>query len=60
MSDMVLGEELRLLYHLDAPDRRPSTAAWLRWASRSKLRPFVKLGYSQDTAETANSAVGRR
>ena len=39
----LLGEELRLLYHLDAPDRRPSTAAWLRWASRSKLRPFVKL-----------------
>ncbi len=39
----LLGEELRLLYHLDAADRRPSTAAWLRWASRSKLRPFVKL-----------------
>ncbi len=40
----LLKEELRLLYHL--PDRSLAEAhltAWLAWASRSKLRPFVKL-----------------
>jgi transposase len=40
----LLKEELRALYHLDdaasAPDH---LKAWLAWASRSKLRPFVKL-----------------
>jgi transposase len=40
----LLKEELRLLYHLDDPRSAPEhLAAWLRWASRSKLRPFVKL-----------------
>ena len=40
----LLKEELRLLYHLDDPALAPEhLAAWLRWASRSKLRPFVKL-----------------
>jgi len=40
----LLKEELRLLYHLD--DRSLAEQhlnAWLAWASRSKLRPFVKL-----------------
>jgi transposase len=40
----LLKEELRLLYHL--PDRSLAQAhldAWLAWASRSKLKPFVKL-----------------
>jgi transposase len=40
----LLKEELRLLYHLD--DRSLAEAqltAWLAWASRSKLKPFVKL-----------------
>ena len=40
----LLREELRLLYHLD--DRRLAPAhldAWLAWASRSRLAPFVKL-----------------
>jgi transposase len=40
----LLREELRLLYHL--PDRAFAPAhldAWLAWASRSRLRPFVRL-----------------
>ena len=40
----LLKEELRLLYHLE--DRTLADAhltAWLAWASRSKLKPFVKL-----------------
>ena len=40
----LLKEQLRLLYHLDDPRLAPEhLAAWLRWASRSKLKPFVKL-----------------
>jgi len=40
----LLKEELRLLYHLDDPALAPEhLAAWLAWASRSKLKPFVKL-----------------
>jgi transposase len=40
----LLKEELRALYHLD--DRAAASEhlrAWLAWASRSKLKPFVKL-----------------
>jgi transposase len=40
----LLKEELRALYHLD--DRAAAAEhlrAWLAWASRSKLKPFVKL-----------------
>jgi transposase len=40
----LLKEELRALYHLD--DRSLADehlTAWLAWASRSKLKPFVKL-----------------
>jgi transposase len=40
----LLREELRLLYHL--PDRALAPAhldAWLAWASRSRLTPFVRL-----------------
>lgn len=40
----LLREELRLLYHL--PDRSLAPAhldAWLTWASRSRLKPFVRL-----------------
>ena len=40
----LLKEELRLLYHLPDPSKAAEhLAAWLGWASRSKLRPFVKL-----------------
>lgn len=40
----LLREQLRLLYHLDNPDAAPAHLdAWLAWASRSRLRPFVKL-----------------
>lgn len=40
----LLKEELRLLYQLDDPGEAPELLhAWLSWASRSKLRPFVKL-----------------
>jgi len=40
----LLKEELRLLYHLDDPILAPDhLEAWLAWASRSKLKPFVKL-----------------
>jgi transposase len=40
----LLREELRLLYHL--PDRTLAPAhldAWLAWASRSRLTPFIRL-----------------
>lgn len=40
----LLKEELRLLYHLDDPALAPEHLdAWLTWASRSRLEPFVKL-----------------
>jgi transposase len=40
----LLREELRLLYHLADPALAPEHLdAWLSWASRSKLKPFVRL-----------------
>jgi transposase len=40
----LLKEELRLLYHLEDPSLAPEHLdAWLTWASRSRLEPFVKL-----------------
>jgi len=40
----LLKEQLRLLYHLPDPAAAPvHLDAWLAWASRSKLKPFVKL-----------------
>jgi transposase len=41
---LLLREELRLLYHLDDPTLAPAHLdAWLAWASRSRLAPFVAL-----------------
>jgi hypothetical protein len=40
----LLKEQLRALYHLDDPAAAPEHLhAWLTWAARSRLRPFVKL-----------------
>jgi transposase len=40
----LLKEELRLLYRLERPSLAPAHLdAWLDWASRSRLEPFVKL-----------------
>jgi transposase len=40
----LLREELRLLYHLPDPTLAPAHLdAWLTWASRSRLKPFVRL-----------------
>jgi transposase len=40
----LLHEELRLLYHLPDPALAPAHLdAWLAWAARSRLRPFVRL-----------------
>jgi transposase len=40
----LLREELRLLYHLPDPQLAPAHLdAWLAWASRSRLRPFIRL-----------------
>ena len=41
----LLKEQLRQLYHLDDPtsDAEAHLDAWLAWASRSRLRPFVRL-----------------
>jgi transposase len=40
----LLREELRLLYHLPDPRLAPAHLdAWLAWATRSRLRPFVRL-----------------
>src|SRR5215210_3966184 len=43
----LLKEELRLLYGLDDPSEASELLrGWLSWASRSKLRPFVKLAHT--------------
>ena len=40
----LLREELRLLYHLEDPGLAPEHLdAWLAWATRSRLKPFVRL-----------------
>jgi transposase len=40
----LLKEQLRLLYHLPDPDLAPAHLdAWLTWATRSRLKPFVRL-----------------
>ncbi len=40
----LMKEKLRLLYQLADPALAPAHLdAWLAWASRSRLRPFVKL-----------------
>ena len=40
----LLREELRLLYHLPDPALAPAHfEAWLTWASRSRLGPYVRL-----------------
>jgi transposase len=40
----LLKEELRLLYHLEDPTVAPAHLdAWLAWASRSRLAPFIRL-----------------
>ncbi len=40
----LLKEELRLLYALEDPALAPEHLdAWLAWASRSRLAPFVRL-----------------
>jgi transposase len=40
----LLKEQLRLLYNLDDPREAPELLrAWLAWASRSRLKAFVKL-----------------
>jgi transposase len=39
---LLLGE-LRYIYRLPFEDAKQRLDAWLAWASRSKLRPFVKL-----------------
>jgi transposase len=40
----LLREELRLLYHLRDPQLAPAHLdAWLAWAARSRLKPFIRL-----------------
>jgi len=39
---LLLGE-LRYLYRLPKDEAAERLDAWLAWASRSKLRPFIKL-----------------
>jgi transposase len=40
----LLYHQLRLLYRLDDPGLAPAhLKAWLAWASRSRLKPFVRL-----------------
>ncbi|MCA1678735.1 MAG: ISL3 family transposase [Actinobacteria bacterium] len=43
----LLKEELRLLYGLEDPGLAPAHLdAWLRWAWRSKLEPFIALAHT--------------
>ncbi len=40
----LLKEELRVLYQLQDPGLAPALLdAWLAWATRSRLEPFIKL-----------------
>jgi len=39
----LLKEELRALYHCSVSAAAAHLRAWLSWASRSRLRPFVRL-----------------
>ena len=40
----LLKEQLRALYHLDDPSLAPAHLdGWPAWASRSKLKPFIRL-----------------
>lgn len=39
----LLYGELRYLYRLPAEEARQRLDAWLAWASRSRLKPFIKL-----------------
>ena len=56
----LLKEELRLLYHLPDPGLAPEhLTAWLAWASRSKLRPFVKLARTIRAYRQGNIAALR-
>jgi len=52
----LLREELRLLYHLPDPDLAPAHLdAWLAWAARSRLRPFVRLAGTSRSGGSAQS-----
>lgn len=43
----LLKEQLRALYHLEDPAQAPDHLdAWLAWAKRSQLRPFISLAHS--------------
>ena len=43
----LLKEQLRALYHLDHPSEAAAHLdAWLAWASRSKLKPFIRLAHT--------------
>ena len=43
----LLREELRLLYHLEDPRLAPAHLdTWLAWASRSRLKPYVRLAHT--------------
>jgi transposase len=39
----LLKESLRTIYELDPVEAKKRLTAWLAWASRSRLKPFVKL-----------------
>ena len=44
----LLKEQLRALYQLQNPADAPAhLAAWLAWASRSKLKPFLRLALTR-------------
>ncbi len=51
----LLKKQLRALYHLPDPAAASEhLTAWLAWASRSQLRPFVKLARTQRAAAPAS------
>jgi transposase len=52
----LLKEELRLLYQLDDPRLAPAHLdAWLAWASRSRLKPFIRLAARSAATAPASS-----
>ena len=42
----LLYGELRYIYKLPKEEARERLEAWLAWASRSQLKPFVKLAHT--------------
>ena len=55
----LLYGELRYLYRLPKHEAAERLDAWLAWASRSRLKPFVKLARTNPPAQTGRARRDR-